>query len=152
MGLSRRQFVILTAAAAAGCGREADEARSQGSASSPAVPDSQPAAAEAVDAGPVGGFASDRVYDSFREQGFFVIRRDGQVFALSSICTHKGCKVRAQPDQSFLCKCHGSKFTPDGKVLNGPADRDLPRLAVAVSEDKHVLVNLSRPVLRRQQS
>ena len=152
MDLSRRQFVILTAAAVAGCEREAEKVSSPGPASSPAAPTSQPAATQVVDAGAVGQFALDRVYDEYRDQGFFVIRRDGQVFALSSVCTHKGCKVRAQPDQSFLCKCHGSKFTPEGKVLNGPASRDLPQLAVALNEDKHVLVNLSRPVLRRQES
>ncbi len=141
MDLSRRQFVILTAAMAAGCGREADESSPRGPTSSPSLPTTQPIAADAIDAGPVGDFATDRVYDSFREQGFFVIRRDKQVFALSSVCTHKGCKVRAQPDQSFLCKCHGSKFTSDGKVLNGPATRDLLRLAVALDQNKHVIVN-----------
>lgn len=145
MELSRRQFVILTAAAMTGCEREGGEALPSGSVSPPVTPASQPAAA-AVDAGPVADFASERVYDGFREQGFFVIRRDGQVFALSSVCTHKGCKVRAQPDQSFLCKCHGSKFTPDGKVLNGPATRDLPRLAVALDERQHVLVNPAQKI------
>lgn len=141
MDLSRRQFVILTAAVAAGCGREADESSPPSPTSSPSVPTTQSTAVDAIDAGPVGDFASDRVYDNFREQGFFVIRRDKQVFVLSSICTHKGCKVRAQSDQSFLCKCHKSRFAPDGKVLNGPATRDLPRLAVALDDRKHILVN-----------
>lgn len=142
MDLSRRQFVILTTAAAAGCERDADETRAPSPASSPAAASSRPAATQAADAGPITDFASDRVYDGFREQGFFVIRRDRQVFALSSVCTHKGCKVRAQADRSFLCKCHGSKFTPDGNVLNGPARRDLPRLRVATSEQGHLLIEL----------
>ena len=141
MDLSRRHFLILTAAAAAGCERSTDEHQTPVATTSPTPSASKPSAEGAVDAGPLADFASDGVYDGFREDGFFVIRRNKKIFALSSICTHKGCKVRAQPDQSFLCKCHGSKFSPDGSVLNGPATRDLPRVAVATDQRMHVLVN-----------
>jgi Rieske Fe-S protein len=96
------------------------------------------------DLGPLEQFEQDKVYDENREKGFFVIRRGEEIFALSSICTHKGCKVRAQGDESFLCKCHKSRFDPVGKVLNGPAQTDLPRLSIKLSEDKHVLVKVPR--------
>ena len=96
------------------------------------------------DAGPLDGFAQDKVYGEHREDGFFVIRRGGEVFALSSVCTHKGCLVRAQPDQSYHCKCHGSNFAPDGTVTKGPAKRDLPRLKVSADAANHVLVDLGR--------
>ena len=141
MELSRRQLVILTAAAASCC--------YDASADEPATaPTTSPSASapRVVDVGAVAGFSQDRVYDQFREQGLFLIRRDRKLFALSSICTHKGCKVRAQPDQSFFCRCHKSAFDPDGGVLNGPAKRNLPRLAVKLDEQKHVLVNLDREV------
>lgn len=97
---------------------------------------------DVIDLGPLGQFEQDKVYDNHREQGFFIIRRGDEVFALSSVCTHKGCKVRAQEDQSFLCKCHGSRFDPAGKVLNGPATRDLPRLPIKQSEKNEVLVRV----------
>lgn len=45
--------------------------------------------------------------------------RDG-VYAISMICTHLGCVVKATPD-GFECPCHGSRFGPDGSVLKGPA-------------------------------
>jgi len=101
---------------------------------------------EILDAGPLDQFEEDKVYDQFRDRGVFLIRRGDEVFALSSICTHKGCKVRTQDDQSFFCKCHKSRFDPDGKVLNGPAKKDLLRLKVKLSDERHVLVKIAKPV------
>lgn len=134
MKLTRRQFGILAAAVAAGCERNTHAATT-----TPATKPSK--SASAVDVGPIGEFKSDDVYDAFREQGFFVIRRDDKLFAISSVCTHKGCKVRVQDDLSFLCKCHGSRFDKEGRVTKGPATRDLPRLAVATDDQKHLLVD-----------
>ena len=144
MSLARREFLIAASAIVAGCDRESG---------TPLPPNTPPTTAPAptvggraggqvVDAGAVSGFVEDRVYDEFREQGVFVIRRDKKVFALSSICTHKGCKVRAQEDGSFLCRCHRSTFDRDGRVVKGPATRDLPRLPVATDEREHLLVKL----------
>jgi cytochrome b6-f complex iron-sulfur subunit len=56
----------------------------------------------------------------------------GQVVAFSAICTHQGCKV-APAGATLNCPCHGSKFeTATGKVLNGPAQADLAKVAVKV--------------------
>lgn len=41
-------------------------------------------------------------------------------------CTHLGCKLAYNPgEDSFDCPCHGSRFTRDGKLLDGPAQTDL---------------------------
>lgn len=98
-----------------------------------------------LDAGPLDSFEQEKVYDQFRDQGVLLIRRGDDMFALSPICTHKGCKVRPQDDQSFLCKCHKSHFDSEGKVLNGPAKTDLLRLKIKVSPDRHVLVKVEKP-------
>jgi Rieske Fe-S protein len=143
MNLTRRQFAVLAAAAATGLWRDrikAAVAATTTPASAPSVPPG------AVDAGPLGDFKTDDVYDAFREQGFFVIRRDDQLFALSSVCTHKGCKVRVQDDLSFKCKCHGSTFDKDGHVTKGPATRDLPRLAVAEDGRRHLIVDVEQKI------
>lgn len=52
--------------------------------------------------------------------------------AFSSTCTHAGCQV-SLPNASgvIVCPCHGSKFDSSGKLLRGPARRDLPKAAVA---------------------
>ncbi len=47
---------------------------------------------------------------------------DGQLTACSAICPHLGGIVRWNSEErSWDCPCHGSRFTPDGEVLNGPA-------------------------------
>jgi Rieske Fe-S protein len=50
------------------------------------------------------------------------------VVAVSRTCTHEGCTVLlpAPPGQTLDCPCHGSRFTTDGTVINGPAARPLP--------------------------
>lgn len=61
------------------------------------------------------------------------IFRDGEgVYAISTVCTHLGCIVKAEPDR-FQCPCHGSQFRLDGSVSRGPAPKALPWLAVSVS-------------------
>ncbi len=58
--------------------------------------------------------------------------RDAQgVYAISTICTHLGCVVKAG-SEGFECPCHGSRFAFDGSVNKGPAPRALPWLRVIV--------------------
>jgi Rieske Fe-S protein len=100
------------------------------------------AGSQTIDAGPVGNFASDGVYSDFRTLGFFVVREGGKLFALSSICTHRRVTLAAKTDCTFFCKRHGSTFDPTGHVTEGPAKRDLPVLATAVSANGHLLVSV----------
>jgi cytochrome b6-f complex iron-sulfur subunit len=65
---------------------------------------------------------------------------DGGVFALSRVCTHLGCLVNAGPD-GFDCPCHGSRFTPDGAVVKGPAPAALAWLAVTPAAGGAYLVD-----------
>ena len=53
---------------------------------------------------------------------------DGEVFAVSPVCTHLGCKVHWNSvETSWDCPCHGSRFRPDGTVIEGPAIAPLKR-------------------------
>ncbi len=64
--------------------------------------------------------------------------------AISLACTHQGCTVQLAEDDKFHCPCHGSVFDRQGKVLKGPATRDLPRLQVVQrQEDKLQLVAMA---------
>ena len=52
----------------------------------------------------------------------------GTVHAVSARCTHLGCIVTWNPaEASWDCPCHGSRFDPEGKVIEGPAVEDLER-------------------------
>ena len=52
--------------------------------------------------------------------------RQGTLHAVSPVCTHLACDVAwNRAEQSWDCPCHGSRFSPDGKVINGPAVSEL---------------------------
>jgi glycine/D-amino acid oxidase-like deaminating enzyme/nitrite reductase/ring-hydroxylating ferredoxin subunit len=51
---------------------------------------------------------------------------DNNLHVVSATCTHAGCTVRWNSDEkSWDCPCHGSRYSFEGKVLNGPAPMDL---------------------------
>src|ERR1700730_14419452 len=128
MSMNRRKFLFLTTGA---------------SAFGPALKSAAAAGKERViDAGPVSKYAAEGVYPGFRDLGFFVVRKQGKLFALSSICPHRACKLKPERDHSFSCPCHGSTFAPGGKVLTGPASRDMPTLASAVNEKGRMVVKV----------
>ncbi|MEV6762201.1 FAD-dependent oxidoreductase [Streptomyces sp. NPDC051105] len=61
------------------------------------------------------------------------VHRDdsGQLHAVSARCTHLGCLVAFnRAEQAWECPCHGSRFAPDGSILQGPAVRPLEKREV----------------------
>jgi glycine/D-amino acid oxidase-like deaminating enzyme/nitrite reductase/ring-hydroxylating ferredoxin subunit len=53
---------------------------------------------------------------------------DGRLMAVSPTCTHLWCQVDwNEAERSWDCPCHGSRFAPDGTVIEGPAVTDLER-------------------------
>ena len=63
--------------------------------------------------------------------------------AVNSTCTHRGCTVEWKADQkAFVCPCHDAKYSADGKVLKGPAEKPLPTYEAKVEGDS-VLVKTS---------
>jgi glycine/D-amino acid oxidase-like deaminating enzyme/nitrite reductase/ring-hydroxylating ferredoxin subunit len=53
---------------------------------------------------------------------------DGRVHIVDAICPHMGCTVHwNNAEKSWDCPCHGSRFSTEGKVLEGPAISDLKK-------------------------
>ncbi|MFJ4831809.1 FAD-dependent oxidoreductase [Streptomyces sp. NPDC088747] len=53
---------------------------------------------------------------------------DGELHAVDARCTHLGCLVAFnRAEAAWECPCHGSRFAPDGEILQGPATRPLER-------------------------
>ena len=77
-----------------------------------------------------------------RETVFLVWDGAASVHALSATCTHLGCQVRWEADDTrFRCPCHGGVFDATGKVLEGPPPRPLDRVETRL-ESGVVLVRL----------
>jgi cytochrome b6-f complex iron-sulfur subunit len=61
---------------------------------------------------------------------------------VSSICTHLGCITQWKPElDSIACPCHGSRFSKDGSVVQGPAPRPLSHFAIRLTSDGDLLVD-----------
>lgn len=62
---------------------------------------------------------------------------DDKVTAFAPGCTHLGCAFHyEEKKRQFLCPCHDSYFTLDGKVLSGPAPRALDQHVSRVVNNK----------------
>jgi menaquinol-cytochrome c reductase iron-sulfur subunit len=65
---------------------------------------------------------------------------DNNVVAYSPQCTHLGCAYHwDQRKTQFICPCHNSVFSVDGKVQDGPAPRPLDRFELKIEGTKLLL-------------
>ena len=80
---------------------------------------------------------------SEKSTAWVVKTTDDRVVAYGPQCTHLGCAYHWEQDRKqFLCPCHTSLFTIDGKVASGPAPRPLDRYETRIQGTKLLLGKL----------
>lgn len=120
-GVTRRRFLVVTAATAA----------SAGACSSPGA---SPAQVGDVEAGDVAQLAVGSLNIVGAEP--VCIGRDAEgIYAMTLTCTHAGCDIGRTgmvSARGLVCGCHGSKFDTNGNVVAGPATQPMDHFAVSV--------------------
>lgn len=83
--------------------------------------------------------ADKRIADIGNDEGSVVVingkragcykDHEGNINLVDTTCTHLGCEVEWNSgDRSWDCPCHGSRFSVQGDVIEGPAKKSLKRV------------------------
>lgn len=77
---------------------------------------------------------------SIGDQPVAVYNDNGTLVVLDNTCTHAACETEWNgADKSWDCPCHGSRYTAQGQVMNGPATSPLPKLNAKTEGDEITL-------------
>lgn len=83
--------------------------------------------------------ADKRIEDVSNDEGAIVVVKgqragcyrdiEGHINLVDTTCTHMGCEVEWNSgDRSWDCPCHGSRFSVEGEVIEGPAKKPLKQV------------------------
>lgn len=62
---------------------------------------------------------------------------EGKLHLVDTTCTHLGCEVNWNSgERTWDCPCHGSRFSYDGMVIEGPAKEPLARIRLEDEQGK----------------
>ena len=73
-----------------------------------------------------------------REQRIAIIRAKHNISVFSLVCPHLGCTLNLT-EKIFECPCHGSQFDSSGKLLKGPANKNLNTLPYKIKGDDIII-------------
>ena len=83
------------------------------------------------------------------DQPVAIARDERGLYAVSTICAHKGCDIRDHGTisaQGIRCSCHGSEYDRNGAVTHGPAEHGLEHYRVELGKDGRVIVHAGEVV------
>ncbi len=158
-GTDRRDFLLKLGTGAGVCAISVQAAASLRS----LVPNVSYDSPTTVKLGPSNEFPEGLKF--LPDERLFVFREGNTFHAISAVCTHLGCTVRAEPlanpqtatvdsatvklTHRFQCPCHGSQYQGDGSNVSGPAPKPLAwfRLSIA-PDDGQLVVDLADQVDR----
>jgi Rieske Fe-S protein len=100
------------------------------------VPDPQPVKLTEVTRAEM---APGKVFDYRKLGAFYLAADDRGIFALTAVCTHRGCLVLSEGPTGFGCPCHDSAYNLQGEVTEGPAKLPLRHLDVKAIEPQGLL-------------
>jgi len=64
------------------------------------------------------------------QQGVILINEGETIKAFEARCTHLGCNLNKKEGDTLICRCHGSRFSKEGKAISGPAIEPLKALSI----------------------
>ena len=87
---------------------------------------------------------------SEKTTAWVVKRPNNEVIAFSPQCPHLGCAYHWEAEnKEFLCPCHSSTFSIEGKVITGPAPRALDRFEAKVEGEKLLMGSIQKSSVTR---
>ena len=73
---------------------------------------------------------------------YIIVNKKENTTVLSAHCTHLGCIINQTEDGKLVCPCHGSEYDLSGKVIKGPAYKNLKIIPSEITPDgKHIEIN-----------
>lgn len=89
---------------------------------------------------------NNTIYTNYvRKYGFLLVRKDDNIYAISTTCTHQGCEI-TPGGKGYHCECHGATYDVLGNVTHKPAKKPLARFALHINKDSVVEVDTGRKV------
>jgi cytochrome b6-f complex iron-sulfur subunit len=102
-----------------------------------------PRHAEAIEKRVIAAKVGELTPNSFKifkfgaSPGILVNTQDGQIVALSAVCTHLTCTVRYESDSgTIFCPCHNGRFDLAGNVISGPPPAPLETYKVEITGEE----------------
>jgi cytochrome b6-f complex iron-sulfur subunit len=68
-----------------------------------------------------------------KKHSVFIYKNGKKIEVLNAHCTHMGCILNFYKNKNkFICPCHHSEFSINGKRIKGPAKRNLDKVAFKI--------------------